>query len=940
MYTPILATKLYVPTLRPKGVLRQRLTDRLNAGLAMGHKVTLISASAGFGKTTLVGEWIASCGRPVAWLSLDEGDSDPLRFLAYLVAALQTIWSGMGEELMAALQLPQPPTDAILTTLLNEISALPGQFLLILDDYHLIDSQVVDQTLAFLVEHQPPQMHLVITTREDPPLPLARLRARGQLTEVRAADLRFMSAEVTEFLSRMTSVNLSAEEIAALEARTEGWIAGLQLAALALQGTLSRQGHQDVRGFIQAFAGEHRFIVDYLVEEVLQRQPEPVRNFLLQTAILDRLSGPLCDAVTGQAAGAARLETLQRSNFFLIPLDDKRTWYRYHHLFADVLRVHLRTEQPDQVAVLHRRASEWYAQQGAAGDAIRHALAAQDFDRAAELIERTLPDMRQSRQEVTLLSWFQALPDTVYQHRPVLSVHYAGTLLQNGRLDGVEARLRHAERWSQGGCDENRSSIQGVSQATNSGFHAEQSINMPAALREQPIFVHEADFQRLPATVAMYRAGMSLAQGDVPNTMKYARQVLDLADEGFMRGAASSLLGLATWTEGDLETAYQMFSEGMAYLQKDGYIPDVIGGSVTLADLRITQGRLREAMQIYERGLQLATGPGMPPLRGAADMHVGLSELYRERNELATATQHLRQSQELGELNGLPKNPYRWRVAMARIQEAQGDLESALDLLDEAEPLYVGDFAPNFRPVSALKARVWLAQGRLGEALGWAREQGLSAVDELSYLREFEHITLARIRLAQYKQEHSASPLRETIDFLARLLKSAEKGGRMGSAIEILLLQALAHQMLDDIPAALLSLERALTLAEPENYVRVFLDEGTSMRQLLRAAAARGIMHTYTGKLLAAFETEQPQDADDTPRPTITTSTQPLIEPLSQRELELLRLFNTELSGPEIAQELVVALSTIRTHTKSIYSKLDVNSRRAAVKRAVELGLI
>ncbi|MEZ4869501.1 MAG: LuxR C-terminal-related transcriptional regulator [Caldilineaceae bacterium] len=889
----------------------------------MGRKLTLIAASVGFGKTTLVSEWMASCGRSVAWLSLDERDNDPARFISYMVAALRTIQAGMGEELLATLQSPQPlPADALLTSLLNEISICPAHFLLVLDDYHVIDSQPVDQALAFLIEHQPPQMHLVITTREDPSLPLARLRARGQLTELRATDLQFTPAEAAEFFNRVMGLKLSAEESAALEIRTEGWIAGLQLAALALQGALSLQGQQDVQGFIQAFAGEHRFIADYLVEEVLQRQPEAVRSFLLQTAILDRLSGPLCDAVTGQAGSNARLESLQRGNFFLIPLDDKRTWYRYHHLFADFLRMHLRAEQPDQVPVLHRRASEWYAQHGSPGDAIRHALAAPDFDRAAELIEHALPVMRQSRQEVTLLGWFQTLPDEVYRHRPVLSVHYAGTLLQNGQLDGVEMRLRDAEQWLYRGCD------------------AEQSSAMPAESHKRPIYVHEEDFQRLPATVAMYQAGFALAQGDVPNTIKYARQVLGLADDNFMRGAAAALLGLALWTDGDLAAAYQMYSEGMAYLQKVGYTPDVIGGAITLADLRMTQGRLHEAMRIYERGLQLATTPGSPPLRGAADMHVGLSALYRERNALATAMQHLQKSKELGELNGLPKNPYRWRVAMARIQEAQGDLDSALVLLNEAERLYVGDFAPNVRPVAALKTRVWLAQGRVGEALGWAREQGLSIEDDLTYLREFEHITLARIRLAQHKHDPSAGPLRETIDFLARLLTAAKEGGRMGSAIEILLLQALAHHLQGDIPAALLPLERALTLAEPEEYVRIFLDEGASMRQLLRAAAARGIMPAYTAKLLTAFAAEQPQDAGDAPRPTITAAAQPLIEPLSQRELELLRLFQTELSGPEIARELVVALSTIRTHTKSIYSKLDVNSRRAAVKRAVELGLL
>jgi LuxR family maltose regulon positive regulatory protein len=889
----------------------------------MGCKLTLIAASAGFGKTTLVSAWLANCGRPVAWLALDEGDSDPVRFITYLIAALQTIHAGIGEGLLPILQSPQPPPlDALLTSLLNEVAVLPAQILLILDDYHVIDAQAVDQALTFLVEHQPPQLHLVITTREDPALPLARLRARGQLSEVRAADLQFTPAEATEFFNGMMGLKLSTAEVAALESRTEGWIAGLQLAALSMQG------HQDVAGFIQAFAGEHRFIVDYLVEEVLQRQPDAVRSFLLQTAILERLSGPLCDAVTGQVGGSTRLEALQRGNFFLIPLDDKRTWYRYHHLFADVLRMHLRAEQPDQLALLHRRASEWYEQHGSSGDAIQHALAAKDFDRAADLIERALPVMRPSRQEVTLLSWFLALPDNVFERRPLLSVHYAGALLQNGRLDEAESRLWVAEQW----------------------------LATPTALRAQPIFADEAEFQQLPGLVAMYRTSIALVQGDLPTTMQSARQVLELADEEFMRGAALSLLGLAYWTGGDLATAYQMFDEGMAYLQKEGYLPDVIGGAVTLADIRITQGRLRAAMSIYERGLQLATKPGQPPLRGAADMRVAMSDLCRERNELTTATQHLLQSQALGELNGLPKNPYRWRVARACLQAAQGDWDSALTLLDEAAPLYVSDFSPNVRPVAALKTRLWIAQGRLDEALGWARAQGVSVNDELSYLREFEHITLARIRLAQAKRDHAASPLPETIHFLARLLQAAEAGGRMGSVIELLLLQALAHQLQGDISAALPPIERALTLAEPEGYVRIFVDEGPAMHLLMgefRAWIAQQPLteqtrrlSVYVDQLLAAFATEQtntgepPRVEPAQPIPNHQSPITNLVEPLSQRELELLRLLQTELSGPEIAQELVVALSTIRTHTKSIYSKLNVNSRRAAVKRAVELGLI
>src|SRR6202049_835240 len=394
MPTSILATKLYRPRLRPNVVSRPRLIERLNAGLH--RKLTLIAAPAGFGKTTLISEWVAFIGRPTAWLSLDEGENDPARFLAYLVAALQTIAAHIGEGVLGMLQSSQPlPTEAILTALLNEITTLPDHFVLVLDDYHVIDARPVDVALTYLVEHLPPQMHLVIATREDPQLPLARLRARSHLTELRAADLRFTASEAAEFLNQVMGLSLSAEDIATLEDRTEGWIAGLQLAALSMQG------HQDVPGFIRAFAGDHRYIVDYLLEEVLQRQPEPVRRFLLQTAILDRLNGPLCDAVTGQEEGNARLEALERGNFFVVPLDDTRHWYRYHHLFAEVLSARLMEEQPDQVATLHRRASAWYEQHGSVGDAIRHALEARDFARAADLVELGWPGMGRHAPEST-----------------------------------------------------------------------------------------------------------------------------------------------------------------------------------------------------------------------------------------------------------------------------------------------------------------------------------------------------------------------------------------------------------------------------------------------------------------------------------------------------------------------------------------------------------
>ncbi|HMR99090.1 MAG TPA: LuxR C-terminal-related transcriptional regulator [Anaerolineales bacterium] len=906
MIIPILATKIYVPSPPPKAVTRSRLLGQLDAGLH--HKLIIISAPAGFGKSTLVSEWIASRKRPAAWLSLDENDNDATRFLRYCIEALRTISLNLGAGILDALQSSQiPSTESILTALVNEITSIPNDFTLVLDDYHLTDSKSVDDALAFLIEHLPPQMHLIITTREDPSLPIPRLRARNQLTEIRAADLRFTPSEAAEFLNQVMGLNLAANEVTTLETRTEGWIAGLQLAALSMKG------QEDVHGVIQAFAGDHRYIVDYLVEEVLRRQPESIRNFLLETSILDRLSGSLCDAVTNQTESKSKLEQLQRGNLFLIPLDDKREWYRYHHLFADVLRMHLTAERSNQVSTLHTRASEWYEQNNLTADAIRHALAGEDLERTAKLIERVLPVMRQSRQEPTLLGWLKTLPDELFHTHPVLNVHYIGILMQNGQFEGVESRLRDVEQW----------------------------LGTPEETRTSLIYVDELEFQRLPSSIAMYRAAIALAQGDTVNSIKYASKVLELAheDDDFPRGAASSLLGLASWTDGDLETAYQMFSSGMSHLRKVEFISDVIGGSVTLADIRIIQGRLREAMSIFERGLQLATKKGVPALRGAADMHVGMSDIFREQNDLNIAEQNLLKSNELGELNGLPKNPYRWRVAMARIRESQGDLDEALELLNEAEPLYVGDFSPNVRPITALKARVWIKQGELEKALDWARTHKLSVDEEPNYLREFEQITFARILLSQYQRDHTDRLLDDAMGYLERLLKAAEAGGRVGSVIEILVLQALAYQLRDDIPAALTSLERALKLAEPEGYVRVFVDEGATMATLLRKAAASKMMPDYTAELSSAFEAERKGFGGETPRSAAPASSS-LIEALSQRELDILRLFQTELSGPEIAQELVIALSTVRTHTKSIYSKLNVKSRREAVKRAIELGLI
>jgi LuxR family maltose regulon positive regulatory protein len=926
---PILQTKLYIPPIRPELVSRPRLIERLNAGLH--RKLTLVSAPAGFGKTTLVSEWVAGCERLepkacAAWLSLDKGDNDPIRFLAYLVAALQTIAAGIGEGVLGVLQSPQPPPiESILTALLNEITAVPDDFVLVLDDYHVIDakpvdastsvdvSTSVDQALTFLLEHLPPQMHLVIASREDPNIPLARLRAQGQLTEVRVTHLRFTPSEAAEFLNQVMGLDLSAEDIAALETRTEGWIAGLQLAALSMQG------HQDVPGLIRAFAGDDRYIVDYLVEEVLQRQPEPVRNFLVQTAILDRLNGPLCDAVTGQEEGNARLEALERGNFFVVPLDDKRNWYRYHPLFADVLRLHLLAEQPDQVSALHRRASAWYEHHGSAADAIRHALAAKDFERAATLVELAIPERRRNRQEATVmeLGWLKALPDELIHVRPVLSFDYAFALFGGGELEAVEARLRDAERWLD----------------TTAG-QRERAEALAAGM----VVVDEEEFRRLPGMIALLRAAQALARGDMPETVQNARRVLDLAreDDHLMLGGAASQLGLAAWANGDLGAARRMTADGMAHVRRAGYISPAIGGAIVLADILIAQGRLHEAMTTYERALQWATEPGAPVLRGAADMHVGMSNLHYEHNDLKAATQHLLTSQALGELAGLPQNPYRWRAAMARLREAQGDLGGALDLLDQAERLYDGNFSPNVRPLATRKTRVWLAQGRLDQALRWAHEQSLSVDDDLSYMHEFDHITLARVLLARYWSDRAGRSLLEAIGLLERLLTAAQEGGRTASAIEILTLQALVRQTQGDLPAALASLERALKLAEPEGYIRIFVDEGAPMAQLLSEAVARGIMPDYIGKLMAAFEVEERGSEDKSYLPPA----QPLIEPLSQRELEVLRLMAQGLSNREISEQLFLALSTVKGHNRNIFDKLQVQRRTEAVARARELGLL
>jgi LuxR family maltose regulon positive regulatory protein len=864
------------------------LNDRLKRGVESA--LTLVSAPAGFGKTTLLTEWLADSPadrRTAAWLSLDHRDNDPAVFWTYLVAALRTVAPGVGGGALSLLQSPQPPIEVVLGALLNDLDAVSDEVVLVLDDYHVIDAREVQEGMAFLLAHLPPQLHLVIAGRADPALPLARLRGRGELVEIRAAELRFTAGEAAAYLNDVMGLVLTATDVAALEGRTEGWIAALQLAALSMQG------RDDVAAFIAGFAGDDRYVVDYLAEEVLQRQPDQVQRFLLQTSILDRVSGPLCDAVTGQDDGKAKLAALERGNLFLFPMDDRRQWYRYHQLFADVLQAHLLDERPDEVPALHRRASAWYEQSGEPAEAISHAVAGKDLERAADLVELAIPAMRRDRREGVIRGWLKVLPDELVRVRPVLGVGFVGALVATGEFEGVEDRLRAAER---------------------------QLETTPAEM----VVVDHEEFRRLPGAIELYRAALALARGDRHGTVRHARRARDLspADDHLCRAAAAGLLGLAAWTGGDLETGHAEYAECTAGLHRAGHVADTLGCAIALADIRRTQGRLGEAMRTYEQALQHAPAEGGSVLRGTADMYVGMSELHRERDDLQAATQQLLRSQELGEHTGLPQNRYRWLVAMARIRQSEGDLGGALDLLNEAERVYVGDFFPDVRPVPALRARVWAAQGKVGDALGWVRERGLSVEDDLSYLREFEHITLARVLLAHRSVE-------EAIRLLRRLLRAAEDGARTGSIIEILVLLALAHQTRGDISTALASLQRALTLSEPEGYVRVFLDEGAPMASLLAAVPERGIAPTYLRRLLAAVNKNKPGPS----------AQQALIEPLSGRELEVLRLLGTDLDGPDIARQLIVSLNTVRTHTKHIYAKLGVSNRRAAVRRGKELNL-
>jgi LuxR family maltose regulon positive regulatory protein len=909
MSTPILATKLYIPPTRPELVPRPRLIERLNEGLrqnqGFGRKLALISAPAGFGKTTLVSEWVAGCERPepkvrVAWLSLDEGDNDPTRFLTYLVAALQTISANIGAGALAVLQSPQPPsTETILITLLNEITPISHNFILVLDDYHVIDAKPVNQALTFLLEHLPPQIHLVIATREDPPLPLARLRARGQLTELRAADLQFAPSEAAEFLNRVMGLNLSAEDIAALETRTEGWIAGLQLAAISMQG------HQDTASFIQSFTGSHHFVLDYLMEEVLQQQPERVQTFLLRTSILDRMCGSLCDAVmldlsvSGQETVSAQetLEYLEHANLFIVPLDNERRWYRYHHLFAELLRQRLHQSassgnEEGCLAEYHIRASQWYEDHRLTIEAFQHAAAANDIERAERIIEGKGIPLHFRGAVAAILNWLASLPKTVLDARPSLEVRYASLLLATGQTTGVEEKLQAAEA------------------AIAAALQGAEPV--PSAV-EGP----DNKTRDLIGQIAAARATLALTRYQPEAMITQARRALEYLypDNLPSRFGANWTMAMAYHFRGERAVAGRAFAEALSIAQASGNIRGTILATISLGQIQELENQLYLATETYRRVLQLV-GDYSPP--SASEAYLGLARICYEWNDLDAAEQHGQQSLQLARQYDRVIDRFIFsEVFLARLKLVQGDVAGAAAMLAETEQsVRQNNFVHRIPEVAAAQVNVLLHQGNLVAAAQLAQAHELP-------------ISQARVLLAQ--GDPSAA-----LALLSPLRQQMEAKDWQDERLKVMVLQAVALRAHGEKDKAVQLLGDALTLAEPGGFIRLFVDEGAPMAQLLLEAASHGVMQEYIGKLLAAFEAEKRKSED---KPDLPPA-QPLIDPLTQRELKILQLIAQGLSNREIGERLFLALDTVKGHNRKIFDKLQVQSRTEAIARAHELGLL
>lgn len=880
MSTPILDTKLYKPLPQPRVVIRPRLIERLNEGSR--RRLTLISAPAGSGKTTLVSEWAASCERPVAWLSLDKGDNDPTRFLAHLVAALQTIATHIGEGVSGLLRSPQPPpTESILTGLLNDIATVPEDFALVLDDYHAVDAGPVNDALAFLLDHPPPRMQLVLATREDPQLPVARARVRGQLTELRVADLRFTPSEAAEFLNQVMDLDLSPEDIAALEARTEGWIAGLQLAAISMQG------HEDATSFIRSFTGSHRFVLDFLVEEVLQQQPERVQAFLLRTSILHRLCGPLSDAVLRDpsASGQATLEYLEHANLFLVPLDDERRWYRYHHLFAELLRQRLHQSvasgEGPGVAEYHIRASQWYEDNGLEIEAFHHAAAAKDVDRAQRLIEGDrIP--RHFRGAVTaVLDWLESLPETVLNARPSLSLRYASLLLANGQTTGVADRLDAAE----------------------------------AALRGT-----EADDETrdLVGQIAAARAVLALTRYQVDTILAESRRALE-----YLRPSSLSGRSRANWTLGyaykwqrDYAAAGRAYAEAISTSQASGETFTTILATIGLGLIQEAQNQLHLAAQTYRHILQLV-GDQPPPITSEA--HLGLARVLYEWNDLDAAEQHGQQSLHLArQFESVIDRFIACQVFLGRLRAAHGDVAGAAAILARAsQSAHEPHFVNRLPEVAAAHVPILLHQGDLAAAAELAQTHRLP-------------LSQARVHLAQGDPATALAALRP-------LRRQAEARGWADKRLKVMALQAVAHHAHGETDEAVHVLGAALALAKHDGFIRIFVDEGIPMARPLYDALALDVEPEYVRRLLAAYPAAQPERVTSA---QLRGSESGMVEPLSQREIEVLQLVADGLTNQEIATRLYLSLHTVKVHVRNIFTKLAVKNRAQATTRGRALGIL
>jgi LuxR family maltose regulon positive regulatory protein len=937
----LLSTKLYVPPPRAQLVPRPRLLARLDAGLS--GKLTLLSAPAGYGKTTLLSAWRATPrGRavPFAWVSLDAADSEPLRFWSYVITALDMLQPDIGAPALALLQAPQPPPiEAMLTPLLNALGTLRTDAVLVLDDYHLIDAPAIHSAVAFLLDHLPPLLHLVITTRADPPLPLTRLRARGQLSELRAADLRFTTEETAAFLSELMGLPLSADDIRALDARTEGWIAGLQFAALAMRD------RSDLAGFIRAFTGSHRFVVDYLAEEVLARQPPHLQTFLTQTAILDRMCGPLCDAVLGitmndesrtmntatssvDSSSIAHhssfgdsysqiiLDQLERANLFVVPLDDDRHWYRYHHLFTEVLQARLVSgAASEQIRQLRQRASAWCEAQSLLAEAVQYALAAHDWDRVVRLIEQRGTDYALHGHIETVLGWLDMLPDESVRARPALCLLHAGLLLSTHQFELAAARLDWVEQ---------------VIPSIKASPHASSIVSQLAAMR---------------STLTRFA-------GDLPASVALGKQALQHMNGGRSNPAAIVSVGHTFLVSGNVgAAAEQQLATLLADLQETERPAIHLRRSMLWAWMRVMQGRLREAERVYRSAPQLIAGHerGLALIVGGAAYYFGLGDLLREWNDLDAASQLLEQGMTLarGTLSIEPDILLTGVAALARMYQARSQGSAARAMLREFGQLTQRCTVAAYLTarIAAMEAQFTLMDGDLLRACQWADTVDVSATAELSYLREWEYLTLARVRLAQGRADPAGAYLSDTLQLLDRLLTSAERCARCSSMIPLLILRALALEAQGNRRDVLIILERALGLAAPEGYVRIFVDEGAPLAALLTQVADRASpMAEYAAKLLTAFPaTMQNERGMMSDAPALHPSSfipQPLAEPLSERELEILRLIAEGHSNQAIADRLVVAVSTVKKHINNLYGKLDVQSRTQALARARELQLL